>query len=212
VRGYRVHVLREGYCIPAGAGSSRADGTITLLTGAHKVLVDTGGPWDRDVLLAGLEQERLTPGEIDHVVCTHGHSDHVGNIGLFPHATMVVSHDVSRGDLYTEHPFASGEPYRIDDAVEVIATPGHTSQDVSVVVRTAEGVYVVAGDLFESREDLEDETLWRANSEDPERQAESRALVLGIADFVVPGHGGAFAVGASLARDQTARLRCDQRG
>jgi glyoxylase-like metal-dependent hydrolase (beta-lactamase superfamily II) len=209
---YRVKVLREGYCAPKGAGRVRADGTITLLSGTHNILVDTGGPWDTDALLAALELERLAPADIDHVVCTHGHSDHVGNIGLFAHATLIVSHDVSRGDLYMEHPFASGEPYRIDDSVEVIATPGHTSQDVSVVVRTPEGVHVVAGDLFECREDLEDETLWRANSEDPERQAGSRALVLGIADFVVPGHGRAFALGDSLARDQTAPSRHDRRG
>jgi glyoxylase-like metal-dependent hydrolase (beta-lactamase superfamily II) len=202
VRRYRVRVLREGYCTPAGPGRQRADGTITLLRGAHEILVDTGGPWDREVLLAALESEGLAPGEIDHVVCTHGHSDHVGNIGLFPDATLIVSQDISLGDLYTEHPFASGEPYRIDDAVEVIATPGHTSQDVSVVVRTPEGVWVIAGDLFECREDLAEARLWREGSEDPGRQAESRALVLGIADFIVPGHGGPFSVGASLARDQ----------
>lgn len=208
---YRVKVLREGYCTPAGAGRARADGTITLLMGTHTILVDTGGPWARESLLDALRREGLTPADIDHVVCTHGHSDHVGNIGLFADATLIVSHDVSHGDLYTEHPFASGEPYCIDDAVDVIATPGHTGQDVSVAVRTPEGVHVVAGDLFECREDLEDESLWRANSEDPERQAESRALVLRIAEFIVPGHGGAFAVGASLARDQMAPSRSDQR-
>ena len=208
---YRLKVLREGYCTPAGRGQARADGTITLLMGPHKILVDTGGPWARDSLIEALRHEGLTPADVDHVVCTHGHSDHVGNLGLFADATLIVSHDISHGDLYTEHPFASGEPYRIDDAVEVIATPGHTGQDVSVAVRTPEGLHVVAGDLFECREDLEDESLWRARSEDPARQVESRALVLRIADFVVPGHGGAFAVDASLARDQTASAQRDRR-
>jgi glyoxylase-like metal-dependent hydrolase (beta-lactamase superfamily II) len=208
---YRVKVLKEGYCTPAGDGRARADGTITLLVGPHKILVDTGGPWARESLLQALEREGLAPADIDHVVCTHGHSDHVGNLGLFADATLIVSHDVSHGDHYTQHPFASGAPYRIDDAVEVIATPGHTGQDVSVAVHTPEGVYVVAGDLFECREDLEDDNLWRSRSEDPERQAASRVRVLRIADFVVPGHGGAFAVGSSLARDQTASPLRDSR-
>jgi len=192
----RVKVLKEGYSAAEGAGALRADGTITLIVGAHRVLVDTGGPWDREAVVDRLARERLAPADIDHVVCTHGHSDHVGNLSLFPHATLIVSHDVSRGDLYLAHPFAEGEPYRIDDEVEVIATPGHTSQDVSVVVRTDDGVFVIAGDLFECREDLDDESLWRAVSEDPRRQARSRACVLDIADFIVPGHGAMFTVDA----------------
>ena len=39
------------------------------------------------------------------------------------------------------------ENYKIDDHVEVTATPGHTGSDVSVVVRqTANGTTVVAGE------------------------------------------------------------------
>jgi glyoxylase-like metal-dependent hydrolase (beta-lactamase superfamily II) len=194
--GYQVRVLKKGYATTAGPGIQHADGTITLIRGPRNVLVDTGGPWDAEALVRGLQAEHLRPADIDHVVCTHGHSDHVGNIGLFPHATLIVSHDVSSGDLYTSHPFARGEPYVIDDDVEVIATPGHTGQDVSVVVRTAAGVHVIAGDLFECEEDLANEDLWRASSEDPIRQAESRARILRLADFIVPGHGGMFAVSA----------------
>ena len=57
----------------------------------------------------------MTPEEIKVVVATHGHSDHVGNLNLFPHAKFIVSYDVSEGDHYTVHPFNSGTPYRIDD-------------------------------------------------------------------------------------------------
>jgi glyoxylase-like metal-dependent hydrolase (beta-lactamase superfamily II) len=190
---YRVKVLREGYAIPAGRGAQRADGTVTLVEGAHKVLVDTGGPWDTDAIINALAAEGLSPADIDHVVCTHGHSDHVGNIGLFPHATLIVSHDISNGDLYTSHAFARGERYAIDEHVAVMPTPGHTSQDVSVVVRTQAGVYAIAGDLFECEGDLVDEELWRASSDDAALQADSRARVLRLADFIVPGHGGMFA-------------------
>ena len=44
--------------------------------------------------------EGLTPAEIDTVVGTHGHSDHIGNLNLFPHATVIVSYDISRGDTF----------------------------------------------------------------------------------------------------------------
>ena len=189
---YRVHVLKEGYATPAGPGMQHADGTITLVAGAHNILVDTGGPQDGDAIMRALHAEGLRTEDIDHVVCTHGHCDHVGNLGLFPHATLIVSYDVCDGDLYRQHEFARGEPYVIDDGVEVIATPGHTREDVSVVVRTAEGVYVIAGDLFECEQDLDDEALWRSSSEDPRAQAESRARILRLADFIVPGHGPTF--------------------
>ena len=96
--------------------------------------------------------------------------------------------------MFTFHDFASGSPYLIDDEVQVIATPGHTSRDVSVVVKTQSGVVVVAGDLFECADDRENEKLWRAFSERPEEQARSRQRILELADFIVPGHGDIFAV------------------
>ncbi|MFD4351210.1 N-acyl homoserine lactonase family protein [Nocardia sp. NPDC058518] len=35
----------------------------------------------------------VTPAEVDHVVISHMHFDHIGNIGLFPNATFTVSRD-----------------------------------------------------------------------------------------------------------------------
>ena len=58
------------------------------------------------------------------MVCTHGHSDHTGNNNLFPEAILLVSFDVCRGDLYTDHDFAGGQPYVIDEAVRVSPLPG----------------------------------------------------------------------------------------
>ena len=186
----RVIVLRAGYARPLGDGRLQANGTITLIQGKHDVMVDTGLPGDRQALIDLLKAEGLTPTDVDVVVCTHGHSDHVGNNNLFPDALFVVCHDVSRGDLYTPHDFAT--PYEIDDEVRVVATPGHTSHDVSVIVQTASGVVVVAGDLFENEDDQLRDDRWLAASEDPSTQRRTRASILAIADFVVPGHGRMF--------------------
>jgi len=38
--------------------------------------------------------------DITHVVCSHGHSDHTGNLGLFPDAVLIVQYDISLGDAY----------------------------------------------------------------------------------------------------------------
>ena len=81
------------------------------------------------------------------------------------------------------------------DEVVVIPTPGHTSDSVSVRVRTKEGVVVISGDLFEKEEDLKDSKIWKdAGSENQILQEENRQQILAMADFVIPGHGEMFKV------------------
>jgi len=41
--------------------------------------------------------------DVHVVVGTHGHSDHIGNIGLFPSSLIIVSCDICRGDIYYEN-------------------------------------------------------------------------------------------------------------
>lgn len=116
---YSVSVLKVGYCLPQTDGACRAGGTITLITGPKTVLVDTGGPWDRDFLLMSLKDRGLEPEDINLVVGTHGHSDHIGNLGLFPTAVMIVGYDISEGDTYRPNKLADGHSYTIDEHVSV---------------------------------------------------------------------------------------------
>lgn len=114
---YSASVLQAGYCLPQADGTFRADGSITLITGPKNILVDTGGPWDRDLLLLKLKEKDLVPGDVHVVVGTHGHSDHVGNLSLFPKALIVVGYDVSEGDTYRSNGLAEGQAYTIDEHV-----------------------------------------------------------------------------------------------
>uniref|UniRef100_A0A8C5RY93 Metallo-beta-lactamase domain-containing protein 1 n=1 Tax=Laticauda laticaudata TaxID=8630 RepID=A0A8C5RY93_LATLA len=191
---YSVSVVQEGYCRAQADGSTLADGTVSLVLGPRLTLVDTGGPWARERLLAGLAERGVAPGDVAHVVCTHGHSDHAGNLNLFPRAQLIVGTDVCQpGGRYLPTGLRQGVPYVIHAGhLEVLPTPGHTGSDVSLLVLgTSLGSVVVAGDLFEHQDD---EGEWVALSEDPARQAESRARVLAIADVIVPGHGPPFQV------------------
>lgn len=183
-----VKILKTGYGEWVGEDQIRADCTITLITGPENIIVDTGGPWDKEAILSALTAEHIEPENINYVICTHGHSDHTGNNNLFPNATLIFGHDISLGDLYTLHDF-SKEPYKIGDGIEVIATPGHTSQDVSVIVHTDDGVVAIVGDLFESEDD---EHYWRKFSRSPDEQEANRRKILELADFIIPGHGGMF--------------------
>ncbi|NXK87640.1 MBLC1 protein, partial [Formicarius rufipectus] len=192
---YRVRVLQVGHSTPGPGGTLRADGTVTLVWGGPvTALVDTGGPWDRPLLPGLLGEQGLSPEDVTHVVVTHGHSDHVGNVNLFPGATLLVGFDLStaRG-VYLPHGLARGEPLELHPGhLQVVATPGHTRAHVALVVRgTAVGTVVVAGDTFERHGD---EGQWEALSEDPLEQRRSRRWVGAVADVIVPGHGPPFRV------------------
>lgn len=219
---YSVVVLLQGYAKPEEIGDAvRADGSVTLVlpqawgsSSSHResrlrdgsaktaleevargpILVDTGGPWAREALLEALTGQNITPEDVTLVVGTHGHSDHIGNLGLFPGAALLVSHDFCLpGGRYLPHGLSEEQPLSLGLGLEVWATPGHGGQrDVSVVVAgTALGTVVVAGDVFERDGD---EDSWQALSEDPVAQERSRKRVLGTADVVVPGHGAPFRV------------------
>lgn len=114
---YSVSVLKTGYCLPQNDGTFHADGSITLITGPKNILVDTGGPWDRDFLLQKLKEKDLGPGDVHVVVGTHGHSDHVGNLNLFPTALIIVGYDISERDTYHSNRLAEGQAYTIDEHV-----------------------------------------------------------------------------------------------
>ena len=184
-------VLKTGYVVAETGDAIHADCTITLVRSTVNVLVDTGNPADGEELLRLLAAEGLSPSDIGVVVCTHGHTDHTGGNALFPQAQFIIGQDVSRGDLFTIHNFARS-PYVIDDAVQVIPTPGHSGQDISVLVKTPEGLVAVVGDLFENEDDRANPTRWQTWSLNPRLHARSREAVLAMADFIVPGHGGRF--------------------
>jgi glyoxylase-like metal-dependent hydrolase (beta-lactamase superfamily II) len=199
---YEVIILKPGYATWKGPNRQAADGTITLIKGLKRVIVDTGNPDDKEFIMQALERHGLKPDDINYVVCTHGHSDHTGNNNLFSNATFIVSYDISKGDDFTFHPFANGVPFRIDSGVEIVSTPGHGAEDISVLVRTPNGIIAIVGDLFEGIDDLKNEELWKAFSKFPEQQRSSRDFILSIADFIIPGHGHMFRIDPSFKKQQ----------
>ncbi|KAG5672602.1 hypothetical protein PVAND_002717 [Polypedilum vanderplanki] len=177
----------------------KANCTVTLIKGENKiVLVDTMTAWDKDVLLKELKFHHVAPEDVDYLVCTHGHSDHCGNMNLFLKATHFVGSCVSHKHMYYYHDFENN-PYKLDNNIEVIFTPGHTSTCVSVIVKNTNLDHgrsvAIVGDLFEREEDIFDESLWiEAGTEDEKKQRINRLKIAEMVDFIIPGHGGRFAV------------------
>ena len=78
--GWKVDVLL--------AGSWRGATCVLLSAGRRHVVVDTGMPHEAPQLVAALEERQLRPADIDSVINTHFHIDHVLNNSLFSHSTI----------------------------------------------------------------------------------------------------------------------------
>lgn len=120
-----------------------------------------------------LEDAGVAPAEVDYVVMTHLHSDHAGNVDLFPDAEFVVHRDELRyawwpdtvqRTFYLEGDFAplrsSGFDVTVvegrydvlgDGSVVTVPTPGHTPGHQSVMVELDDETLVLGGDVAHRR-------------------------------------------------------------
>lgn len=197
---------------------------ILLQSASASVLVDTGFG-DPAAIDAAYPQEiwrtpdqtpeRLLarvgvhPGDIDVVINTHLHYDHVGNNHLFPHATQLAQ----RADMefacaptvpVMEKEFFSacaGYPPQYDAAaltpvdgdhavlpgLDILALPGHTPGSQGVVFMTEQGPKCYAGDLLMVAENLDPGTPVGLHT-DLEACELSRRKVLATGAQTIPSH------------------------
>ncbi|KDO31781.1 hypothetical protein SPRG_03701 [Saprolegnia parasitica CBS 223.65] len=219
----RVVQLRVGRARELASGRWDCDCSVTLIqVGSVNVLVDTGGAWVAADLAQSLASRGVPLDDIALVVCSHGHSDHVGCLALFPQAMHIVGRDINRRHEYA----AAGAPARdqsigrclatvaADGAIaldevptaplRVVTTPGHTGSCVSVLLEAPSAFVFEHADG--RTEDVSrvaivgdlwecdgDDSWWRDLSEMPVLHESSRAFVLAWRpDVLVPGHGPAF--------------------
>lgn len=118
----------------------------------------------------------LAPEDIQIIIFTHLHWDHVQNLDKFPDATLYVHQrewefaNAPIPPYYNsyEHPILGITPPFLRRAFELIdgedeivpgitvfPTPGHSPGSMSVQVKTAKGNYVIAGDAVMCNKNLE---------------------------------------------------------
>jgi glyoxylase-like metal-dependent hydrolase (beta-lactamase superfamily II) len=211
----QVKVLKQGYANWKGYATQRACGSITLVVSESNlienrdkniIIVDIGVPSFKKDLLKTLKEENITPEKVNYVISTHSDIDHIGNLNLFPKAIFIAGSDIIKQDVFIDF---FEKRYAVDENVKIIATAGHDSKSISVIVKTEEGIIAIVGDLFEKEEDWKEEGTWEVWSQDPKTQARNRARIWKIADFIVPGHGAMFKVNKriDLAKVDKKRLR-----
>jgi glyoxylase-like metal-dependent hydrolase (beta-lactamase superfamily II) len=168
---------------------SEADDTV--------IMVDTGVDpdnyeEDRGIVDGTKQQHRealaehdLTPADVDYVLMTHLHNDHVGHMDLFTESEFLVQRSelAACRDPLDHQAFAYSDStletledldvtlidggYRLREGIELLHTPGHTQGMQTVVVETAAGPHGLVSDMAYCRHNLEPglDTIQNADGE-----------------------------------------------
>jgi len=173
----------------------KASSTVTLVKSNKNIIVDTGSFQDEKKIIDALAKERLKPEDIDIVALTHLHIDHTRNTNIFSNAVLYVKHS----DFGTKWDINNITVVRVElenleiaEDVKIILTPGHFPFHISVVIKTKDGVVVIAGDAIAKKETLGKIPYSQWNNEE---YLKSQNKILKIADYIIPGHGKMFKVG-----------------
>ncbi len=168
--------------------------TTTLIAGnGFRLLVD---PSLADPDSTAKELNRRTGLKLDDVTAvfiTHEHADHVAGLANFPKAPWYASAQTAE-ILNTGRRFQkqiATAPKMLFDAVEVIATPGHTRGHHSLRFQCDGKWVVVAGDAVATLDFWRDRRNFY-NAVDPEQGSRTMNAIAKMADIVVPGHDNYF--------------------
>jgi glyoxylase-like metal-dependent hydrolase (beta-lactamase superfamily II) len=180
----QVDVLTAGYV------GERVASSVTLIRDDDvTVVVDPGMVASREKILAPLRELGVDPESVTDVVFSHHHPDHTINAALFGRARVhdfwaIYADDVWTNRLVAEHP----DGWSLSESVRLMATPGHSDQDISTLVGTADGLIVCTHVWWTERGPAADP---RGASEADLHASRAKVLALRPA-LVIPGHGTAF--------------------
>ena len=145
-------------------------------------------------LAAQLAEIRVKPTDIQWVAVSHTHGDHVGNVDMFPQATLLIQ----KAEL--DFAFAPGKPAPFqrerptralegdldvfgDGSVTILSTPGHTPGHQSLLLRLPQtGWVVLSGDLAHFRDNWENRRVASMNTSPEQTQASMQRVAQILAD------------------------------
>ena len=158
----KVEVLLQGYSLDTNVGLAGFC-TVTLVEGVDasgerkRILFDPAHVGRRVVLYDALAKRGLRPRDVDAVVLSHSHWDHIQNIDVFAHAPILI-HPYERRYSLEPHvndwatPAWTGailerqklvevsEGDQILQGVRVMDMPGHTPGGIGLAVEAAGGL------------------------------------------------------------------------
>lgn len=200
-----VELLLSGYSVGCDQGSVGFC-SVYLVHGDQRILYDCGHVGRRRALRNALAARGLEPSDIDAVVISHGHYDHIQNADLF---SRVLLHPAEQRYLEAPDPRDNVTPpwtaallasSDVRPAVEgdvlmpgvgVIELPGHTPGSIGLTVATGDGLAVLTGDAVSTPGDFQSGRCSNVTYDEDAARA-SIARVRGLADIVCPGHDRPF--------------------
>jgi glyoxylase-like metal-dependent hydrolase (beta-lactamase superfamily II) len=176
----RLDVLCAGYA------AERVASTVVLIRDETAVIVvDPGMVASRRQILSPMEQLGVDPDSVTDVVFSHHHPDHTLNAALFGRARFHDFWAIYQDDVWTDRP---ADGFRLSPSVTLMATPGHTAQDITTLV-AADGGLTACTHLWWSQAGPAEDPL----AEDQQLLERSRARLLERAPaLIVPAHGVPF--------------------
>ena len=186
--------------------------TTVLIRGDRNIVVDPGNHHTGfyGQLAIGLARFGLTPDQIDVVVCTHCHHDHMGSAFRIPGAEIVMGQGEADfcEELYGPDETAArlavmgrltevprGGELELMPGVVAISTSGHTPGHISVLAESESGDRViVAGDAVMTRREYSERSFSHWYTDDQLRGLHSSLDRIQELQptTVMPGHDRAF--------------------
>lgn len=175
-----VDILSTGYA------DERVASTIVLVRDSDAtIVVDPGMIADRRALLGALGELRVGAGDVTDVVFSHHHPDHTLNAALFENARFHDHWAIYKDDVWEER---AADGWSLSSSVQLLATPGHTAEDITTLVSTDQGL-VACTHLWWSADGPEVDPL----AIDQGLLEASRRRLLALEPvLIVPGHGAPF--------------------
>lgn len=180
----------------------RGDKTLVVDPGNHHI-----GAYS--MLKRALASRGLGYDDVDAVVTTHGHSDHAAAIVQLRGKPWILGKgEIAEMEAIEGKPIVDAkksmmgpiteidgdQPVEIMNGVLAVRTPGHTQGHISLVVETAEGRVLIAGDQTMTRSEYEERAFSQWYGPDHLRQlnASLDKVIALKPDLVIPGHDRAF--------------------
>lgn len=210
----KLTTLLNGYSLGTDQGSPAFCSIHLIESDAGRVVFDCGHAGRRRRLLEALAAQGLEPADIDTVVLSHGHWDHIQNVDFFRRARVLLhAHELRNLDAPPETDLGTprwsksiladldvhetGEGDQLLPGVEVLDLPGHTPGSIGLAVSTESGLTVLTGDAVPTAAVLRSRRA-SGHPYDAAKADASVQRVASVADIVCPGHDAPFRIGETL--------------
>lgn len=200
----KTELIFEGFPGKLTTGFMGWSSVVYIETNGTKILFDTAGAGRRSDIRRCLQEHGVKAEEIDILILSHFHEDHVYNFDYFTKARIMMH--VKEAEWVESDPDAWPVPkplypvlvatgrlelirkdMEIAQGVSTLLTPGHTPGGMSLVLRDQDmPTTVVAGDAVKNLVELASGAV--AMSWNNEISAESIVKIRDIAEIVIPGH------------------------